>query len=94
MRMFVSGRIWISGGIWTLIATLLTLNAPNAATGAVTYAYDALGRLVTATYDTGVCIAYTYDPVGNRLSETIQVPSPTGTGIWNCSTWDSTTWGT
>jgi hypothetical protein len=71
----------------------LTLHSADAANGSVTYTYDALGRVVTALYDTGACIAYTYDAVGNRLSETILVPSPTGTGIWDCSSWNSATWG-
>ena len=47
-----------------------------AANGSVTYAYDALGRITAAAYDTGACITYTYDPVGNRLSETVSCVEP------------------
>ncbi|WP_072294368.1 RHS repeat domain-containing protein [Nitrosovibrio sp. Nv17] len=36
--------------------------------GSVTYAYDVLGRLTTATYGTGVVITYSYDASGNRTS--------------------------
>jgi hypothetical protein len=31
----------------------------HAANGSVAYTYDALGRVTTASYDTGVCIIYT-----------------------------------
>ena len=34
----------------------------------ISYAYDALVRLTAAEYSTGESFAYTYDPVGNRLS--------------------------
>jgi YD repeat-containing protein len=65
-----------------------------AANGSVSYFYDPLGRIVLATYDTGVCLAYSYDPVGNRTSETIVVPAATDVGIWDCSAlWDSAKWG-
>lgn len=53
-----------------------------AANGSVAYTYDALGRVTTASYDTGVCIIYTYDPNGNRLSETINVTATGTTGVW------------
>jgi hypothetical protein len=65
----------------------------QAANGSVTYSYDALGRIVLASYDTGVCISYTYDAVGNRLSESIIVPSSSGTGIWGCFNWNNAKWG-
>jgi RHS repeat-associated protein len=39
----------------------------------ITYVYDPLYRLVTATYSTGEFYHYTYDPVGNRLSLTTTV---------------------
>jgi YD repeat-containing protein len=38
---------------------------------AVTYEYDALNRLTKATYDDGSTIVYTYDSVGNRLTQDI-----------------------
>ncbi len=80
-----------------LIATLLSSAADNAATaqnGSVAYTYDALGRVTTASYDTGVCIAYAYDANGNRLSEKILVISPTSTGVWGCFNWNAAKWGT
>ena len=42
----------------------------SAANGSVTYTYDALGRLTTASYDTGVIIIYSYDANGNRTCPT------------------------
>ena len=38
---------------------------------AVTYSYDAAGRLATVDYGNGATIAYTYDPAGNVLSKTV-----------------------
>jgi YD repeat-containing protein len=60
-----------------------------AANGSVAYSYDALGRITTASYDTGVCVLYTYDPNGNRLSQTINVTTSGSVGIWGCFNWNS-----
>ena len=60
----------------------------DAANGSVAYTYDALGRVTTASYDTGVCILYAYDPNGNRLSETINVTASGATGVWGCFNWN------
>ena len=63
----------------------------HAANGSVSYGYDALGRLTTASYDTGVCIVYSYDANGNRLSQTVNIATgstPTwGSGVWGCFKW-------
>jgi YD repeat-containing protein len=73
-----------------MIVPSVTLQAAN---GSVAYTYDALGRLITASYDTGVCIAYSYDANGNRLSEKILVVSPSSTGVWGCFNWYGAKWG-
>jgi YD repeat-containing protein len=39
----------------------------------ISYTYDSLYRLVTATYSSGEYYHYTYDAVGNRLSLTTTV---------------------
>lgn len=36
--------------------------------GSATYTYDALGRLSSVTYGSGVTITYVYDAAGNRTS--------------------------
>lgn len=61
----------------------------HAATGSVTYSYDALGRVTSANYDTNVCILYSYDANGNRLTETINVTTAGTTGVWGCFNWNS-----
>lgn len=67
----------VMAGKCLFIATLLWLgllpNAPAAET--VTYSYDALNRLVRATYGSGSVIEYVYDSVGNRL---VKNAYPTG----------------
>ena len=69
-----------------------TPHAAIAANGSVAYTYDALGRVTTVSYDTGVCIIYTYDPNGNRLSETINVTSSGGPAVWGCFNWAAANW--
>lgn len=82
----ISSRILIC----MVVASIVGLaGVAYAANGSVVYTYDALGRVTTASYDTGVCIIYTYDPNGNRLSETIQVSTATGTGVWGCFNWNA-----
>lgn len=71
----------------------LASDAVLAANGSVVYTYDALGRLITASYDTGVCVAYSYDANGNRLSERILVTSSSSTGVWGCFNWNNARWG-
>jgi YD repeat-containing protein len=80
---------------WTVVSVvgaalaIGTLNLAYAANGSVAYTYDALGRVTTTSYDTGVCIIYAYDPNGNRLSETINVTTAGTTGVWGCFNWNS-----
>lgn len=78
-----------------LIALALLIGASlsghaQAATGDVTYTYDAQGRVISATYGNGSVFIYTYDPAGNRLSVV------TGTGgaavNWNSFNWNSGSW--
>lgn len=42
---------------------------PSAATGAMSYEYDAFNRLISASGADGTALTYTYDPFGRRLSE-------------------------
>jgi YD repeat-containing protein len=72
------------------------MSAAWAANGSVTYTYDALGRVLTASYDTNVIVIYTYDANGNRTQQVVNVNS--ATLCWNtltgCTGGGSTTWDT
>ncbi len=60
----------------SLTAALLCavlLSPASAATGGVVYTYDALGRVSSASYDTGIIIIYSYDANGNRTQQIINV---------------------
>jgi YD repeat-containing protein len=46
------------------------IGAGTSSTTAITYSYDPLYRLTTASYSTGQFFSYTYDAVGNRLTQT------------------------
>jgi YD repeat-containing protein len=74
--------------VCVLTALAAALDVANAANGSVAYGYDALGRVTTASYDTGVCIVYKYDANGNRTSETITIATTGTTGVWGCFNWN------
>ena len=81
--------LWIlavAGGLSLIPAASETTQA---ASGAVIYSYDKLGRLVCASYDTGVMISYSYDAVGNRTSKQV---STGGKAIWGCFNWNAANW--
>jgi YD repeat-containing protein len=79
------------GAFAGVLLSVLIVGVLHAANGSVYYTYDALGRVVTASYDTGVCLVYTYDANGNRTSQVINIGTintPTwGTGVWGCFIW-------
>jgi RHS repeat-associated protein len=52
---------------------------PSSWTTTYTYTYDPLYRLAGATYSSGEFFEYTYDAVGNRLSETTHLGTTTYT---------------
>ena len=90
--MFVRIRSARLRSIGLTLASLVVL-APHvgSATGA-SYTYDQLGRLTTALYSNGTCIAYAYDANGNRTSQSITASgapeSPNwGSGVWGCFLW-------
>jgi YD repeat-containing protein len=47
----------------------LSVDATMPRARTITYSYDPLNRLTAADYTDGTYLHYTYDPVGNRLSE-------------------------
>lgn len=70
MKRVLSQLKWLSLSL--LLSFLICILHPLfASAGSVVYRYDDWHRLVSATYDSGVAIGYTYDAVGNRLTETI-----------------------
>ena len=72
---------------------LTGISSALAATGSVVYTYDALGRITTASYDTGVIIIYSYDANGNRLSQVINVNSASLTWTSTATPCTSNCWG-
>lgn len=58
-----------------LIRLGLAILAAQLAFAAVTYSYDAAGRLVKVDYGSAGSIVYTYDAAGNLTSRTVQAPS-------------------
>jgi hypothetical protein len=50
------------------ISVVVLSTGASAAAASTVYTYDQLGRLTTAAYDNGLCIAYSYDANGNRTS--------------------------
>ncbi|MEO6842567.1 MAG: hypothetical protein ABI192_17610 [Bradyrhizobium sp.] len=75
-------------GVVCAVTAFGALTVADAANGSVAYTYDALGRVTTASYDTGVCILYSYDPNGNRLTQKINVTAAGATGVWGCFNWN------
>lgn len=73
------------------VAMLLMANGiAQAVNGSAVYAYDALGRVASVSYDTGVIIIYSYDANGNRTSQTINANSTNA--VWNSFTWGAALW--
>jgi len=54
-----------------LAGILLLIPPLSALAESITNHYDAQQRLTGTTYDSGIYIGYTYDNVGNRLTETV-----------------------
>ena len=59
-----------------LTAPLAPLSATSTTT-TINYVYDPLYRLTEANYNDGRSFHYTYDAVGNRLTETVDGGTPT-----------------
>lgn len=65
---------------------------PSEADSSSEFTYDPVGRVTTALYDNGLCVAYGYDANGNRTSQTNTISAapelPTwGTGVLGCFKW-------
>jgi len=77
-----------------VLALALFVAAIPVKTGAssVTYTYDLLGRVTTAVYDNGLCVAYAYDANGNRTSQTNTMSGGPGSPIWGSGVWGCFVW--
>lgn len=84
-----------------LIALLMGIRpvaTASAANGSVIYTYDALGRVLTASYDTGVEVIYSYDANGNRTQQIVSINtnqlSWVSAPVTPCSAdcWDAALW--
>ncbi|MBY5893527.1 RHS repeat protein [Rhizobium leguminosarum] len=82
-------RIWSTKGRPAVLALLMAIFlVPGVASSTVNYRYDRDGRLAAARYDSGICIAYTYDENGNRTSQTTSISAPVwGSAAWGCFQW-------
>jgi len=52
----------------TLTFLFAFATSPSYASG-ISYTYDALGRVISATYDNGTVIFYNYDAAGNPTTQ-------------------------
>jgi YD repeat-containing protein len=78
-------RAYVTAAALVLSAFLIT----DASGSGVTYTYDLPGRVTTALYDSGLCVAYSYDANGNRTAQTNGTPGAPawGSGTWGCFSW-------
>ncbi|MGQ0532183.1 MAG: RHS repeat domain-containing protein, partial [Caulobacteraceae bacterium] len=62
-----------------MLTSVIAALGDDAAGETVTYTYDELGRVKTATYSNGQTITYTYDAAGNRtVLQQTAVGAPSG----------------
>ena len=88
--MFIRGRA--AKQLLLFTASTIGILSAGGARASVSYTYDLLGRVTTAVYDNGMCIAYAYDKNGNRTSQTNTAVGQTqplnwGSGTWGCYYW-------
>ena len=67
----------VAGRVFAIVALACLSTVSPAGAGTITYGYDALGRVVSATFSNGVVATYQYDAAGNRtLFSTTAAPAP------------------
>ena len=65
---------------------------PSGSIASAIYTYDQIGRLTTALYDNGVCVAYAYDANGNRTSQINTLAGAPASPIWSSGVWGCFPW--
>src|SRR5579859_2867148 len=75
---------WANAALAAIAVTSVVGAAQAVRAGTITYAYDARGRVTTATYANGLTTAYVYDAAGNRTKVTTASPpvaNPVALGV-------------
>jgi YD repeat-containing protein len=85
--------VWAVAIFLGAMPNLIADHLARAANGSVVYTYDALGRVLTASYDTGVIVIYSYDANGNRTQQVINVNTATLTWTATATPCTSNCWG-
>jgi YD repeat-containing protein len=88
IRLHSTAAALMIGILW-----LWPIETSMGADASVTYQYDAAGRVVAATYNNGLCVTYTYDLTGNRLSKTTNACTTASPGTWGSFNWNQVPWG-
>ncbi len=73
MRISRSGRLRYASMAAFFVTAFAQAGSALATSGSVVYSYDALGRVISATYDTNVIVYYNYDANGNRTQQVVNV---------------------
>lgn len=80
---------WLSARLVRYIMAALLLLAPTTlSAGTFSYSYDSLGRVTQVTSPNGAVVTYTYDPVGNRMTQS----GAGGPPVWGSVNWNSFNW--
>ncbi|MDN5836691.1 MAG: RHS repeat protein [Nitrosospira sp.] len=79
---------------WLFASVLLTgaTVIPTGANSSASYGYDEVGRLRSALYDNGLCVAYAYDQVGNRTSQANTLNDAPEQAVWGSGSWGCFKW--
>jgi YD repeat-containing protein len=58
-----------------IISIFVCLAVPAALAESITYTYDLMNRLTQVQYNDGTTVTYSYDKMGNRLTEAVDAPA-------------------
>lgn len=97
--MHMDPKLSLKVALISLLVGTQPVATASAANGSVVYTYDALGRVLTASYDTGVEVIYSYDANGNRTQQIVNVNAsglswvsapvtPCSSNCWDAALWN------